>query len=420
METISRNFSAGAVVTGNALDRAAQRLVLDAIRRLAHGSLLVEWPGGRWEQHGHPGASAALVIHDPAFFRRTLLGGEIGLGESYMAGEWSSPNLVRLVELMLANRDVLGALPALVSWPARLRDAASHLSRRNSRTGSRRNISAHYDLSNEFFALFLDDSLMYSCAVYPTPAATLEEAQRAKLAAICDQLAIGPTDHVLEIGTGWGGFAEYAAAHRGCRVSTTTISRAQHDYARGRFARAGLDGRIELRLDDYRDLRGRFDKIVSIEMFEAVGLDHYDEFFAACERLLAPAGSMLLQTITVDDWRFDDYRRTPSWIAKHVFPGSELASVARILASLGRVSTLSLASITHLGPHYALTLGEWRRRFLSRLDAVRALGFDQRFIRMWDLYLAYCQAAFAAGHIGNAQLVLGKPGARRRWMTEPT
>ncbi len=397
---------------GRWLDRAASHAVLGALRRIARGSLTITWPGGREEIHGAPGPSAQLHVHDGRFFVRALFGGEIGLGESYMDGEWSTPNLVRLIELMLANRAALHALPEVLSWPARLRDSIAHLRRRNSRQGSRRNIHEHYDLSNEFFSLFLDRSMMYSCAVFEAPGDSLEQAQRAKLASICEQLRLGPDDHVLEIGTGWGGFAAYAASHCGCRITTTTISREQHDYARQYFRGAGLESRIDLRLEDYRDLRGTFDKIVSIEMFEAVGLDHYDDFFGACDRLLSPSGSMLLQTITVDDWRFEDYRRTPSWIAKYIFPGSELASVSRILASLERVSTLGLMSIEQIGPHYAPTLREWRRRFMGRLDEVRALGFDDRFIRMWDLYLAYCEAAFASHHIGNAQLVLAKPAAR--------
>ena len=401
-------------MSGSWLQRRAADAVLHALRGLQHGSLSITWPAGAEQIDGAPGPSATLHVHDMRFFTRALLGGEIGLGESYMDGEWSTPDLMRLIELMLANRQVLSALPAFLGWPAQVRDTVAHLLRRNSRSGSRRNIREHYDLSNEFFALFLDRSLMYSCAVFASPAHSLEEAQRPKLASLFRQIELGPSDHVLEIGTGWGGFAAYAATHYGCRVTTTTISRAQYDCARRSFATAGLDHRIDLRLEDYRDLRGTFDKVVSIEMFEAVGLDHYDDFFGACDRLLSPSGAMLLQTITVDDWRFDDYRRTPSWIAKYIFPGSELASVSRILASLERVSTLGLMSIAQIGPHYAPTLREWRRRFFDRVDEVRALGFDERFIRMWDLYLAYCEAAFAAHHIGNAQLVLAKPASALR------
>lgn len=392
-----------------------RRAVLSALERIERGSLELIWPGGRASISGaSSGPSATLHVRDERFFQRVLLSGEIGVGESYMAGEWCSPDLVGLVMLMLTNRDVVGALSPVWQLPSRAIDAVAHFRRRNTRSGSRRNIRAHYDLGNEFFELFLDRSLMYSCALFASPGDTLEQAQVNKLDSICRQLDLGPRDRVLEIGTGWGGFAQFAAANYGCHITTTTISRAQFDHARRRCAAAGFGpDRIEVRLDDYRDLRGRFDKIVSIEMFEAVGLDHYDAFFGACDRMLVPGGAMLLQTITVDDWRFDDYRRTPSWIAKYIFPGSELASVARILESLARVSRMGLDAITQIGPHYAPTLREWRRRFHSSRDAVRSLGFDEEFIRMWDLYLAYCEAAFAARHIGNAQLLLTKSGARQ-------
>jgi cyclopropane-fatty-acyl-phospholipid synthase len=354
-------------------------------------------------------------VVDERFFERVLTGGEIGIGESYMDGEWRSPDLVALVQLMLANREVIGALPSMLQWPSRVVNAVAHRLRDNTRHGSRRNIHQHYDLGNDFFRLFLDHRLMYSCALFESPGDTLEQAQERKLHAICRQLDLTPYDHVLEIGTGWSGFAMFAHEHNGCRVTTTTISREQFAYTRQQLADAGIDGHaIDLRLEDYRDLRGRFDKIVSIEMFEAVGLEHYDEFFAACERMLLPHGAMLLQTITVDDWRFDEYRRTPSWIAKYIFPGSELAAVSRILESTARVTRLGLDSITQIGPHYAPTLREWRRRFHQRRADVEALGFDARFIRMWDLYLAYCEAAFASSHIGIAQLVLAGSETRAR------
>jgi cyclopropane-fatty-acyl-phospholipid synthase len=357
---------------------------------------------------------ALLRVHDSRFYRRALGGGEVGLGESYVDGEWSTPDLVGLLRLMLVNRDVLDALPAGLGWAARIRDARQHRSRRNTRDGSRGNIHSHYDLGNEFFRLFLDANLLYSCGLYERADDTLEQAQINKLRRICDKLQLGPGDRVLEIGTGWGGFALYAATRYGCHVTTTTISREQHAYAAAQFAQAGRAGaRIDLRLDDYRDLEGRFDKIVSIEMFEAVGLEYYDQFFAACERLIAPDGVMLLQAITVDDWRFADYRRTPNWISKHVFPGAELASVAEILGSVARVSRFGLHHAQQIGIHYARTLHHWRQRFQGRLDEVRRKGFDDRFIRMWDLYLAYCEAAFAERHIGDVQLLFARTPSRR-------
>jgi len=399
-----------------AVERWCERAVLSALEGIRVGELVVELPGGR-RAYGCAGAepSATLSVGNRRFFRRAALGGEIGLGDSYMDGDWTTPDLVALVRLMLANQHALSGLPAYLTFVPRLLEALAHRGRDNTRDGSRRNIHAHYDLGNEFFRLFLDANLLYSCGLFEDPADSLEAAQVNKLRAICDKLGLGPGDHVLEIGTGWGGFALFAATRYGCRVTTTTISAEQHAYAGDLFARAGSAGRrIDLRFEDYRDLRGRYDAIVSIEMFEAVGLDHYDDYFAACERLLHDGGAMLLQTITVDDWRFSDYRSAPTWISKRIFPGAELASVAEILASLARVSRLNLHHVQPIGPHYARTLRCWRERFLRRLAEVRAQGFDERFIRMWDLYLAYCEAAFDERHIGDVQIVLSRAGTRRR------
>jgi cyclopropane-fatty-acyl-phospholipid synthase len=396
----------------SAFDRWAERSFLHALEQLRHGLLTVRAPGVTRTFGNGVGHVAELHIHDREFFARVIAGGEIALGETYMDGAWTSPDLVSLVRLMLANRDVLTTLPAWLAWVPRVIEQWAHWRRDNTRTGSRRNIHEHYDLGNTFFQLFLDPNLMYSCAVYEQVDDSLESAQVNKLRLICERLDLQPGDRLLEIGTGWGGFALFAATLYGCHVTTTTISAEQHAHAGAAFAAAGDAGqRIDLRLEDYRDLRGQFDKIVSIEMFEAVGLAHYDEFFGACDRLLVPGGSMLLQTITVDDWRFADYRATPSWIAKRIFPGSELASVAEILASMSRVSRLSLQHAQQIGTHYAQTLHQWRERFHGRLDEVRALGFDARFIRMWDLYLGYCEGAFRDRHIGNMQLLLTKAGA---------
>lgn len=401
------------------IDRWADRVVIAALSRLRHGSLVIQGPEGT-RRFGVGEPSGVVRVHDPRFFRRALAGGEIGLGESYMDGEWSTPDLPGLIAVMLANREILDAVSGPAGWLARFRDAQQHRARDNSRAGSRGNVRCHYDLGNRFFELFLDANQLYSCGVYDSPDDSLEQAQVNKLRLICDKLQLGPGDRVLEIGTGWGGFALYAATRYGCHVTTTTISHEQHAYAADRFARAGDCGaRIDLRCEDYRDLRGAFDKIVSIEMFEAVGLAHYDEFFAACDRLLNRDGAMLLQTIAVDDWRFADYRRTPNWIAKHVFPGAELASLAEVLASLARVSRLGPHHLQQIGTHYARTLHQWRERFLARLDDVRGQGFDERFIRMWDLYLAYCEVAFRERHIGNVQLLLARSPSRRLLFDEP-
>jgi cyclopropane-fatty-acyl-phospholipid synthase len=402
------------------IDRAAEHAVLAAMQGIRHGQLELHVPSGARTFGAGGGLSGTLAIRDRRFFRRVLLDGEIGLGESYMDGDWTTPDLVPLVRVMLQNRAALASVPAAANWLPRLRDAMAHRRRDNTRSGSRRNIHAHYDLGNEFFKLFLDPSLMYSCAVYERPDDTLEMGQAEKLRLICDKLQLRRGDHVLEIGTGWGGFALFAATNYGCRVTTTTISTEQHAYARDLIARSPkAAGRVDVRFEDYRDLTGVYDKIVSIEMFEAVGLRHYDDFFAACDRLLKPDGVMLLQTITVDDWRFGEYRSAPTWISKYIFPGAELASVAEILKSLARVTRLNMHHAQQIGTHYARTLHQWRERFHARLPEVRAQGFDERFIRMWDLYLAFCEAAFLERHCGDYQLVLAKAANKRVLFDEP-
>ncbi len=363
---------------------------------------------------------ALLVVHDERFFRHMLFGEEVGIGESYMDGDWSSPDLVGLMRIGLRNLSRLEAENRLSSSLSRWRDRVRHWLRGNSLRGSRRNIGFHYDLSNDFFRLFLDPTMTYSCGYFESPQDSLELAQLHKFERVCRKLRLGPRDHLLEIGTGWGGLALYASETCGCRVTTTTISREQRDFAANLFAKSGPDGRrIELVLEDYRNLRGQYDKIVSIEMFEAVGFRHYDDFFSACDRLLGPDGSMLLQTITVSDQHFPAYLRQCDWIQTHIFPGSELASVAEILRSLARVTRLSLFHAENIGQHYARTLAAWRERFLAALPQVRALGFDERFIRMWDYYLANCEAAFLERYTSDFQLLLTKNGNPRPLFGEP-
>jgi cyclopropane-fatty-acyl-phospholipid synthase len=298
-------------------------------------------------------------------------------------------------------------------------DLFEHRRNRNTQPGCRRNIAYHYDLGNDFYRLFLDRSLAYSCAYFKTAEDTLAQAQMCKFDRICRKLQLGPQDHVLEIGTGWGGFAAYAAETYGCRVTTTTISQQQHDYAREVFSRSRAGEHIQLLFEDYRNLRGQYDKIVSIEMFEAVGYEHYDDYFGACDRLLKPHGSMLLQTITILEAKFQQYRKQSDWIKKHIFPGAELASVIEIQRSLARTTRMQLSHLEDIGKHYALTLNEWRRRFLEHLADVRQLGFDERFVRMWDYYLAYCEGAFRERYISDVQLVLSKVTSKIQMMNEP-
>jgi len=352
------------------------------------------------------GLEAMIEVHSPEFYRAAVFGGEIGMGEAYMDGHWSSPDLPSLVRLAVRNVRLIDGSNALFSFAARSMARLEHLRRNNSVDGSRKNIQAHYDLSNDFFRLFLDSSMMYSAALWENETDSLEQAQWNKLDRICRLLRLNADDHVLEIGTGWGAFAIHAASRYGCKVTTTTISREQFALAQERVRAAGLEDRITLLLEDYRHLEGRFSKGVSIEMFEAVGLKHYDEFFATWERLFEPGAAVVLQTITMNEKNFSSYQKSPDWIQKYIFPGGELSSVIEIQKSLARTGRFQLTDFSEMGIHYAWTLREWRRRFQKRIEQVRELGFDARFERMWDYYLGYCEGAFLERYIGVAQLLL--------------
>jgi cyclopropane-fatty-acyl-phospholipid synthase len=398
----------------------AKKLFLGSLQRVREGFLEVLCPG-ETHRFGDPGPlQALLAVHDERFFARAVFEGEVGMGESYMDGDWSSPDLVEVVRLAVRNMSVLEERETWTSFVSRWANRLRHRLRNNSVAGSRKNIREHYDLSNDFFRLFLDRNMLYSSAWYETAGDSLETAQVNKIDRICRKLQLRPGDRVLEIGTGWGAFALHAARNYGCRVTTTTISRAQHDYAKSLFDSSGLpSGSIELLFDDYRKLGGRYDKIVSIEMFEAVGLRHYREYFDVCDRLLEPDGSMLLQTITMNEQKFASYIRGGDWIQRHIFPGGELASVLEVIKVLGTHTRLSLFHLEDMGIHYARTLEAWRARFHEALPRVRAMGFGDRFIRMWDFYLAYCQGAFEERHISDVQLLLTKTGNRSRLLNEP-
>jgi cyclopropane-fatty-acyl-phospholipid synthase len=392
--------------------RIAVPPLLRALERWGEGRLSVELPDGTRRSFGPPGAAphARIRIKSPAFFRRVLLAADIGFGESYTAGEWETDDLVTLLTLVARNEEAL-AVSSPLSRLANLGNDLLHRLRRNTRPGSRRNIGFHYDLSNEFFRLFLDEETMtYSSALFDAADQPLGAAQRNKLRALAEKARLAPSDHVLEIGCGWGGFAVFAAREYGCRVTGITVSQRQYEAARERVAAAGLSDRVEIRLQDYRDLAGRFDKVVSIEMFEALGREHWPVFFGKLEQVLAPSGIVALQTISIPDHRFEDYARHCDWIQKHVFPGGVLASIHHVTGAMIRASRLNVHHVEDIGPHYALTLARWREAFLRRRDEVRALGFDEPFIRTWDFYLAVCEAWFAARRIGDLQIVFTRPG----------
>ena len=391
----------------NLLGSAAERLVLERLARIAVGSLrLVDGATTRDFGGAAPGPAAAIEIRDPAFYSELAWGGSVGAAESYMLGHWSTPDLTALMRLMLVNRDTLDSLEgglARLSAPLRL---AAHWLHRNSRSGSRRNISAHYDLGNDFFRLMLDETMMYSCALYERPDMTLAEASRAKLDLVCRKLELGPSSHVLEIGTGWGGFAMHAAANFGCRVTTTTISPSQYELARERIRAAGLDGRIQVLLEDYRDLRGRYDRLVSIEMIEAIGHRQFPTFFRHAGALLERHGRMVLQSITIADVNYARARDEVDFIKRYIFPGCCIPSVGALTQAMVEASDLRLVHLEDIGPHYATTLAAWRRNFHARLDEVRAQGYPDTFIRMWEYYLCYCEAGFVERALGDVHMVM--------------
>jgi len=391
-------------------DRLAVRLVVRWLRSWRAGLVALTLPDGQEAVFGDATAAAPVRVrvHDWRFFWRLLSAADIGVGESYTAGEWDCDDLTEICRLSLRNQaTVKGGW--LWSLPGRLRHRRQRKAERNSLTGSRRNIHAHYDLSNDLYRLFLDRSMMYSCALFDDAGASLEEAQAHKMDEICRRLDLAAGMDVLEIGCGWGAFALHAARHYGCRVTGLTLSEQQLALARERVGAAGLEGSIDLRLCDYRKIDGRFDRIVSIEMFEAVGYEYYNAFFAACARLLKPGGRMFLQTIAIPDQRFDAYRRDFDWIKKYIFPGGLLASLHAITETLKRKTDLRIDWMQDIGLHYARTLHDWRLRFMSHVPEVRRLGFDDRFIRMWEFYLASCEAAFSIRHIGDLQMILAKP-----------
>ncbi len=405
------------------LDRLAQRLVARALQPMSRGRLKLRCPDGTCLVFGRgpDGPAAEVSVRRWSFFRRCARAGDMGFGEAYQAGDWDTPNLTSVIGWFLANVD---QSPALSGSQQRdwlmsglrvgsvLANRIQHRLRRNSVSGSHENIQAHYDLGNEFYSLWLDPSMTYSAALFETPDQSLAEAQAAKYERLGRQLRLQPTDHLLEIGSGWGGMASHAVRRFGCRVTTVTISREQAVYAAARFQREGIAERAEVKLLDYRLLTGQFDKIVSIEMLEAVGDAYLPEYFTQVQRRLKPDGLFAAQFITCPDSRYHEFRQNVDWIQKHIFPGSLLLSLNRVNEVIQRTGRLSLYNLHDLGLDYARTLRLWRERFTARLDDVRRQGFDERFVRTWDYYLAYCEAAFAWRNISVVQGTWAGPNCR--------
>ncbi len=396
-------------VADSIIGKAALRICLAAAARIRVGRLTVVMPDGSRRVFGDAASAeqAEIRIHDREAYVRLLLHGETGAGEAYMDGLWSSPDLAGLIKLAARNREALalssGRLRALTQVPRTL----AHRARRNTVSQSRRNISAHYDLGNDFYRMFLDESLTYSSAVFATPDQSLADAQRNKYRLIAEGAGLTRGQHVLEIGTGWGGFALYAAGELGCRVTSVTISREQFELATERVRAAGLDDLVDIQLRDYREISGTYDAVVSIEMIEAVGAEYFGTFFEACDAALVPGGRMSLQAITFPDVAYEAQRRSANWIQTYIFPGGLCPSLAVIEQSI-HDTRLLITRVTDIGADYARTLSHWRARFMDRLPEVRSMGFDDRFIRMWEFYLALSEAGFATGLTQDLQIVLEK------------
>jgi cyclopropane-fatty-acyl-phospholipid synthase len=396
------------------LDGIARLVVLAVLSRMHDGELIVSERSRRMrfgERDAERALCTELNVHSPRFYR-SLLRGSVGLSESYVEGLWDCDDLVTLTRIAALNVDALDALrralsPVLVP----LQRFAGWLAR-NTPSRARTQVAAHYDLGNELFSRFLDRTMMYSCAVFDSPETTLEEASLAKLERICEKLRLTGDDHVLEIGTGWGGFAQYAAERYGCRVTTTTISAEQHDYATRRIREAGLADRVTVLSEDYRELRGRYDKLVSIEMIEAVGWQYFPTFFRRCSELVADDGAMLLQAIVIEDRAYEVEKAGRSFINTHIFPGGCLPSLQLIARMVARVTDFREAQFEDITEHYATTLRHWRERFAASAAQLAELGYDERFRRLWELYLSYCEGGFRERRIQDVQLLLAKPDFR--------
>jgi cyclopropane-fatty-acyl-phospholipid synthase len=399
-------------------DEWAKRTLLALLQKIHFGEIVVS--DGE-EQHvfgrrsGECDLHASLTVLHPRFYSQVLFGGSIGAGEAYMADHWSSDDLTVLLRIILLNQRVFEGLDRGLSRLKAPLYKAYHFLHKDSRKGSRINIAAHYDLGNDFYALFLDETLTYSCGIFERPESSLQEASVAKLDRICKKLQLSDKDHVLEIGTGWGGLAIHAASQYGCRVTTTTISRAQHDLALERIRSAGVGDRVHVLFKDYRDLKGRFDKLVSIEMIEAVGHHYLNTFFRCCSNLLTERGVMALQAITIADHVFEKHKKEVDFIKRYIFPGSCIPSVTAMGDAVAAATDLRLVHLEDITPHYARTLRTWRESFFDNIAQVKALGYSETFIRMWEFYLCYCEAGFEERYLGDVQMLFAKP----LWRGEP-
>lgn len=395
------------------VSKLAKAQILKKLEKLNLGRLILI-DGNQAHTFGNNrGIEACITVHDPRFYGEIAFGGSIGAGEAYMLGYWSADNLTDVVRVMCLNQAVMDTLEGGYQWLTKPVLKVLHWLNSNTTEGSRKNIAAHYDLGNEMFALFLDSTMMYSSAIFNTQTTSLQAGSELKLKTICDKLDLQATDHVVEIGTGWAGFAIYAASHYGCHVTTTTISKQQYTLAKSRVEEAGLSDKITLLLEDYRNLDGQFDKLVSIEMVEAVGHQFYDTYFAKVSNLLKADGLALIQAITIADQRYESAKNSVDFIQRYIFPGSCIPSNTAMLNSITKMTDLRLFDLEDIGPHYATTLNFWRTNFMGNSNQVKQLGYSHEFICMWEFYLSYCEGGFLERALGDVHLLLAKPNNRR-------
>jgi cyclopropane-fatty-acyl-phospholipid synthase len=413
MNTSIANNSIALGTSSGFSDRMARNIIHKLLTGLSHGRLIIQ-ENGEVMEYGEAREDASITanihVKNPVAYRQLLTNGSIGGGEAYMAGTWDSPDLLQVVRLFGLNMQLVENFDQQPSWwKQQLNRVTQNVMRRNNRAGSKSNIQGHYDLSNDFFALFLDSSMMYSAAIFPSKDATLEQAAHYKIHHICERLQLSTEDHLLEIGSGWGGLAVYAAQQFGCKVTTTTISEEQYTMACQRVRDAGLENQVTVLKQDYRDLSGHYDKLVSVEMIEAVGHKYYEQYFRQCSSLLKPDGLMLIQAITIADQRYAAAQKSMDFIQKYIFPGGSLPSQSVIAGHVARDTDMQIVGVEDITLDYARTLAAWRDRFLHRIDDVKALGFDDVFVRMWEFYLAYCEGGFMERVIGTSQILMAKP-----------
>lgn len=401
-------------------DGLARKLFFRTLRKLKRGQISI-YEGLQRYTFGqsstvHP-LEAAITVYHPRFYSKAVLGGSIGAAEAYMSGLWSADDLTTALRVVVLNRDIFERLDKGWSKASAPLHKIRHFLRKNTRSGSRENIVAHYDLGNDFYRLFLDETLTYSCGIFEDNENSMRDASLAKYDRICRKLQLNSHDDIIEIGSGWGGFAIFAAQNFGCRITTTTISDQQFELAQQRIADSGVTERINLLKQDYRDLKGKYSKLVSIEMIEAVGHQYLDAFFKSCSQLLKPDGMMLLQAITIADQVYERHKHSVDFIKRYIFPGSCIPSIAAITASIAGATDLRLFHLEDITPHYAKTLARWREQFFRNIDDIKGLNHSEAFIRMWDFYLSYCEAGFTERYIGDVQMLFVKPMCRRESLT---